>query len=171
MRSNERPTVTIRLKPYLHEFFFTCPGKFATRKEFIGKILKVFIELRPPDQFPEFLEGPDVFEIMLPLYEDFNLNSNFWISPDNHKLIAKILDRHFKDLFYAYMDDKVRFTKSFKKAILQFCSDYDMTYQSDYYETLKKDYYRDRKRFVKRKNSLSGSAPEMRLNPVLFFLT
>ncbi len=170
MDQNNRPTITIRLKPYLQDFYFNVLNKeYVNAQTLFGQVIRPFIESRPssiqytPEHGPEFITFP------LPLYNDFDVKKGvIWISPENQKSIQKILERHFKELFYNFMDDKVRFTKSFKKSILQFCYDYNVPFKHEYYESLKKDYYRRRK--SEDKNNLSRSVPAMRLKCACFFL-
>jgi hypothetical protein len=171
MKKNERHTITIQLKPYIQDFFFNERCKnFVSTREMVGLIIKPFLERRPKNKLPDIIKDPEYITFPLPLYNNFDLRCNYWISPKNQKTIQLILDRHFKEIFYNYMDDKVRFTYSFKKSILQFCSDYNIPFNSDYYETLKKDYYRQRKKAEKDRKIISRTVPKLRLRSICVFL-
>jgi hypothetical protein len=143
-----RPTITLKLKPYLQEFILAGADQagLITGDQLIGKLIKPFLHVRPSDVNPTFNSGNEFITFQLPLYNDFNLRSNYYISDQNQKLIETILIIHFKDLFYQYMRDKMRYrNQSFIKCIMQFCFDYNFTYDTMNIEMLKKAFYRKRK--------------------------
>jgi len=163
MKQEDRPTITIKLKPYLQEYLLcSLDTNRASRNNLIGKLLKPLLEVRPPDQIPVFPKGPEYITFVLPYYNDLWVKSNLWVSKRNQEIFESYLEWHFKDLFYQYMDDKVRFYKSFKKCILQFCYDHNITFSHLNYELLKKNYYRKR---VRRKTEKSCSLFVTELSP------
>lgn len=147
MNEQDRPTITIKLKPYLQEYLI-CELKsdVAHKTNLIGKLLKPLLEIRPKGVAVEFKKGPEYITLGLPYNDDLNIRGNLWVSPRNQAIFEEFLEWHFKRLFFHYMNDKVRYSKSFKKCILQFCADYNFTFAHMNYELLKKDYYRRRKR-------------------------
>lgn len=170
METNDRPTLTIKLKRYLQEYVRAelSDNMLASKRNLVGKIIKPFLVIRPPGVHPEFNTGPDYITFPLPNYEDLNVKNNLYITPESQVIIEEFLDLHFKDLFYHYMKDKVRFYRSFKKCILQFCADHNFTFDHINYEMLKKYYYRRRKEeepavgHTKSVNKmLSGNVPGM----------
>lgn len=172
MEKNSRPTITIKLKPYLQEYLRSelRNQNIASKRNIIGKIIRPFLVIRPAGVNPEFSKSSDYITFELPYYEDMNILNNLYITPENQKIIEGFLELHFKDLFYHYMKDKVRFYRSFKKCILQFCADHNLTFDYINYEMLKKDFYRRRKEedtsrecLQSDKKSLSGFVPEMSL--------
>ena len=171
MKQTARSTITIRLKPYLQDFFFneSC-AVYVSSFRFVGHVIRSFIEPLPEGQAPYFPKGPEFIRFKLPVYHDIELRGNYFISEENQKIIGRCLELHFKELFYNYMDDKVRFFCSFKKSILQFCSDYNIPFNNDFYETLKKDYYRRRKRAVENENNFRRNVPELSLKKIGVFL-
>ena len=170
MNKKPRPTITIKLKPYLQEYVLSqLTNPVATKRAIIGRLIRAFIELRPPDTPPLISNDINHITFILPHYDDFNVNSNFWISPKNQRMIEDILMDHFKNMFYDYMDDRVRHYKSFKRVIIQFCIDKNFTFAFINYEMLKKDYYRRRKsKPNKDKKRLSVFVPEMSLDCLPF---
>lgn len=166
MDQSSRPTVTIRLKPYLQEYVLSqLNNPVATKRAIIGRLIRAFIELRPPDVPPLVKKDINYITFVLPQYADFCLKNNFWISPKNQKLIEDILSDHFKNMFYDYMDDRVRYYRSFKRVIIQFCVDKGFTFSYINYEMLKKDYYRRRKAKPRDpKKNLSLFVPEVSLD-------
>jgi hypothetical protein len=161
MNDNQHPTITVKLKPYLQEYLVcSLNTNRASRTNLIGKLLKPLLEIRPVDQPPELARGSDYITFVLPYYEDLWIKSNLWVSPKNQEIFESYLEWHFKELFFHYMHDKVRFYGSFKKCILQFCFDHNITFSYLNYELLKKDYYRKRKRKISEK-SCSGFVSEM----------
>ena len=161
MIEQDRPTITIKLKPYLQEYLM-CELKsdVAHKTNLIGKLLKPLLEIRPKGVVVEFNKGPEYIALGLPYNDDLNIRGNLWVSPRNQAIFEEFLEWHFKRLFFHYMNDKVRFYKSFKKCILQFCSDHNITFSNLNYEMLKKDYYRKRNR-KKSEKSCSLFVPEM----------
>lgn len=161
MIDQERPTITIKLKPYLQEYLICeLRSEVAYKTNIIGKLLKPLLEKRPKDAPVVFHSGPEYITLGLPFNDDLNIRGNLWISPRNQAIFEEYLEWHFKQLFFHYMNDKVRYTRSFKKAILQFCTDHNFTFSSMNYELLKKDYYRKRKR-KNPKNILPDFVPEL----------
>jgi hypothetical protein len=159
MNEDERPSVTIKLKPYLQEYLLCeLRTNMASKRNIIGILLQPFLEKRPPDVPPLVTDDPQYITFLLPLDEKRNLRSNLWVSPENQQNFERFIEWHFKQLFFHYMNYRVKQYHSFKKAIYQFCIDHEFTYSHINYELLKKDYYRKRKR-KETGNSLSGSVP------------
>ena len=164
MNDNQRPTITIKLKPYLQEYLaFELRSNMASKRNLIGILIHKFLEYMPPDVQPDFPKGPEYMTFLVPFFEDINVRGNLWISPLNQQIFEQFVEWHFKQLFFHYMNDKVRLYHSFKKAILQFCADYQFTMNYINYEMLKKDYYRKRSRKKADKDlplSVPGLSPE-----------
>jgi hypothetical protein len=147
MNDNQRPTITIKLKPYLQEYLmFELRSNVASKRNLLGILIHKFLEYMPADVQPDFPKGPEYITFSVPFFEDINVRGNLWISPLNQQIFEQFVEWHFKQLFFHYMNDKVRLYRSFKKAILQFCADYQFTMNYLNYEMLKKDYYRKRAR-------------------------
>jgi hypothetical protein len=143
-----QPTITIRLKPHLQEFVNSelRNNTLASRKNLLGVIIKPFREVFPVNYIQESGDPEDLFTFSLPLDHGIDIDSRTcYISAENQKIIEDVLEWHFRDLFFHYMDDKMRYFKSFKNCILQFCSDTDISFTKINYEMLKKCYYRRRK--------------------------
>jgi hypothetical protein len=107
-------------------------------------------------------KGAEFITFTLPFTRDIDIRGDVWISPANQEMLEKYLEWHFKQLFFNYMNDKVRYCGSFKKAILQFCADYEFAMNHINYEMLKKDYYRKRKKKKEEKSfplSVPGLSP------------
>ena len=167
------PTVTIKLKPYLQEFFRSQYGTaLSSRKNFFGLLLQQFVTYRPANARPDG-SGPAYMTIELVASSDFQIrNGTGWISPDKQTDLERIALSHFKTVFYAYMDDRVRQVRSsndgtIKDCILNFCLDYAITPNTMNYETMKKAYYRHellhsmflQKKTEKVSNTLSRGCP------------
>ena len=149
----------VKLKPYLQEFLKSeLRGNLASKRNIIGVILLPLLEKRPIDVPPFIPKGPEYIQFTLPFTKDKNIRGDLWISPINQEMFERYLEWHFKQLFYHYMNDKVRYTHSFKRNILQFCADHDFTMTFINYEMLKKDFYRERIR-KKTGKSLPLSVP------------
>lgn len=158
-----RPTITIKLKPYLQEFISSelKDSKMASSELLIGMLIRPFLQLRPKNVAPFIPKGPEYFTFELPLYERFDLRCNYYINVRDQKVIETLLNVHFKRLFYNYMKDKVRFDRhNFQLCIYQFCSDYNFSYNHINYEMLKKTFYRARKKDPNYKNFTNKSSQD-----------
>jgi hypothetical protein len=178
-----RPTITIKLKPYLQEFVLSEMNysQLASSEYLIGKLIRPFLQVRPRNIPPSFPTGPEYLTFELPLYQNFNLRSNYYISEHDQAIIEILLAVHFKKIFYQFMSDKVRFDKhNFQTCIYQFCSDNNFSLNHINQEMLKKAFYRYRKKDPKYKkkvryscHGLSRKSPESvpyNLNTDLLFL-
>jgi hypothetical protein len=177
MQQDNRPTITIKLKPNLHEFIKRKLDEedYATKLNIVGTIIRPFLSIRPVGTDPDLTTGPEYITLRLPYFDDLNIrNGTVYMSDENQKHFEKILDAHFKELFYNYVDDKVRYLRkeyttkgAIKKSILQFCSDYNLSFDTVTYDMLKKSYYRRRKKITKKPPFFSSM---LSLNCPLFFL-
>ena len=176
MDNDCRPTITIKLKPYLQEFL-RCKLQdaeqlTASKRNIIGVLLRPMLEIKKKDEFPVFHRNDkEWITFNLPRYEDeFDVRGNsVTISEKNMKYFEDCLEAYFKDLFFSYMDDKVRYMSDpgkrggIKKCIIQFCADCDITFNCINYEMLKKSYYRRRleinKKFYLFSRNLSFKRP------------
>jgi len=159
MKDNDRPTLTVKLKPYLQEYLRSeLRRSHVSKRNILGVILMPLLERRPAGIPPLMPKGAEFITFTLPFTRDINIRGDVWISPVNQEMLEKYLEWYFKQLFFNYMNDKVRYCGSFKKAILQFCADYEFAMNHINYEMLKKDYYRKRKR-KKDEKSLPLSVP------------
>jgi hypothetical protein len=177
---NERPTITIKLKPWLQEFL-RCKLKddTASRKNIVGALLTPYIEYTPKDYKFQNMGGPDYMTFELPaLIGDKNTRGgNIYVSEANQKNFERILDLMFKDHFFYYMDDKVRYTESItgksgaiKRCIEQFCMDMHITYNHINYEMLKKAYYRRRESEQENEKKANKRGIKLSLSCPLIFL-
>jgi hypothetical protein len=160
---DERPTITVKLKPYLQEYIRSeLRRAHASKRNILGIILMPLLEKLPAGMPPFMPKGADFITFTLPFTRDIDIRGDVWISPANQEMLEKYLEWHFKQLFFNYMNDKVRYCGSFKKAILQFCADYEFAMNHINYEMLKKDYYRKRKKKKEEKSfplSVPGLSP------------
>ncbi len=157
---DDRMTISITLKPHLVEYMrckLNEEQPYATKRNLIGVMLRPFLMVRPQDAVDLPRTG-ETITFQLPMYDDLNVrNGTVWISPENQGHFERLLDAHFKDLFYSYVDDKVRYLRqehtakgAIKKSILQFCSDYNLRFSDVTYDMLKKAYYRRALKGVRR---------------------
>lgn len=152
-QAHHNSTITIKLKPYLQEYLICKFNEhiYASSKNIIGALLKPFIEYLPPESIPTFPTGSEYLTITLPWYHEIEQRgAALYISEENQANFQRMLEIHFKDVFYSYMDDKIRYIVpnkdgKIKKCIIQFCSDYEIRYNNINYEMLKKAYYRHSK--------------------------
>jgi hypothetical protein len=177
MEQKKNPTITIKLKPYLQEYL-VCKlnsDDLTAKRTLIGVFMKPFLEYRPSGEQPEFSTGKEYVTIKLPTYRDIDVrNGTIYISENNQVEFERILNAHFWDVFFSFIDDKVRYFHSnttkkgaIKKCILQFCSDYNISYNHLNYEMMKKAYYRERCSGGKNRNIFTNN---LSLTCPLYFL-
>lgn len=176
-----RPTVTVKLKPYLQDFL---RGRLndklsADSRNIIGVLIKPFLEFIPKDQKPTFPKNEQYITFELPYYDKLNTrHGTVYISDENQAHFQKSLECFVKELFFKYMDDKVRYDivvegrlirkGQIKNAILQFCADFNITFDNLTYDLLQKSYYRRRKKMGLTTNLFSSV---LSLTCPLIFLT
>ena len=166
--TEERPTITIRLKPALQDYIryvmnlegnvHDTPLLVATSRSYLGRLVAPFIELRPMEAKP-MLPGTDreLFTFCIVNYRSLETRRNTaWISERNQINIQNIIEAHFRLHFRVFADDKVRYLReqhtpkgSIKKVIIQFCSDMNINYDDVTFDMISKAYYRSRKKSLK----------------------
>lgn len=168
-----KQTITIKLKPHLQEFIKCKLGDEsaeAKKTGLIGAILSPLVEYAPKDKVIKQEQGPDFITFELPAYMGQTLkdtrNGTVYISEQNQREFERILNNYFKDVFFQYVDDKIRYTKEIKKCILNFCADYYISFNNITYEMLKKSYYRRKKKV----NTREIFTSKMSLSCPLIFL-
>lgn len=160
------------MKPYLVEFA-RCKmgnGNFSN-SEIIVKIIKPFVRRMPKDYKNSYKKNsPDTLEIPIPLISDLYVGDNkVYIHPSDNVTIARIFEAHFNDALFSYVSDKVRYNAELKKCFLQFCDDYQISWEHVTYDMMKKKYYRFCKKKEK-KNAFSSSFSVPNLSLILPFL-
>jgi hypothetical protein len=146
---SDQVTIQIKILPYLKEFIEAKHGNpaLASSNTAFGVILKPFLEPIPIGVTVKPVKGNDVLTIIIPKYDNSPGSfQNVYISESNQIEFETAYRSYFKELFFSAVDDKFRLVGSYKKTILQFCSDNNITYTKINYETLKKLYYRYRKK-------------------------
>lgn len=153
LRENHTHLVVVRLRPYLQEYL-TC--KFendvtGSMKNIVGASLRPFLKYIPENKGPfDYKRVPGYnpkyfFEIPIPHYQFVNKRHfTLYLPPNHYHFFEQIIYFHFWEVFYGYVDDKIRYNSQIKLAILQFCLDYNLTFNEITYEMLKKSYYRKR---------------------------
>ena len=167
------PSVYIKLKPYLQEFLKSRLNEdpSSSLRTIIGATITPFIERLPKGVPPLIGQSEEYIEIDLKRLDDsFNqdIRGTNYISPRNQEHISRILDAHFEDLFFQYMDDKKRYdivvnNKRHRKGqlkliILSFCSENNIPFNQVTYEMLKKKYYRREVKFTESFKNIARSA-------------
>ena len=106
--TEERPTITIRLKPALQDYIryvmklegnvFESPLLVATSRSYLGRLVAPFIEIRPMEAKP-ILPGIDreLFTFRIVNYRSLETRRNTaWISERNQINIQNIIEAHFR---------------------------------------------------------------------------
>jgi len=162
------PDITIKLKPYLQDYLRCTIEEplMASSKTLLGPMIRPFLEYRPKDLpwIPQ--NGPEYITFELPSYDDFEIRrGNVYMSEKNQANFQRILEAHFQALFMMYYDHTTRShgRKNIKNIILQFCADYNLSFNNDFYEMMKKRLQRrakdERENPTKFAKKLSFSCP------------
>ncbi len=146
-----KPTITIKLKPYLQEFLkckLQQEANIASTKHFIGATIATLIEYVDNDTQPLSGSGTEYITFELPHWiGGKNIRNHTVYMPEkNQEEFQRILSIYFREVFYQYVDDKIRFHRQAKKCILSFCAYYNISFSYITFEMLKKSYYRYRKK-------------------------
>lgn len=130
------------------------------------RILAPYLNYAPSDYIFKNLTGEEYLPLILPERSFFHLDTRktLYVSEKNQKEFEKTLYLIFRNRLWDYIEDKMRYSRQFKKIILQFCTDHNVTFQHINYEALKKDFYRKRKNKKKHWRKMSLKCPQ-------FFLT
>ncbi len=149
-----RPTITVKLKPYLQEFVVCAladEAPKASRRNFIGAILSPLLEYTPEDHVPGQMKGEEYVCFPLPreAYGKEPRRGTLHLSEENQRIFERIINIYFKSIFFQFVDDKIRYKGQIKECILMFCAHYQITFNKINYEMLKKSYYRYRKSLKK----------------------
>jgi hypothetical protein len=125
----------------------------ASRRNLIGAMLSPLVQYAPKDYVFANVSGPEYITFELPheLGGKDMRGGAIIISNNNQREFERLLGIYFKDIFFRYVDDKIRYTGEIKKCILMFCGDYNISFNSITYEMLKKSYYRYKKGLATRK--------------------
>ena len=149
--NHHRPSITIKLKPHLQEFLL-CKlqeaALVASTKHFIGAMLAPMLCYADTDTTPPKGKPPEYITFQLPHWiGGKNIrNHTVYMPQKNQKEFERILSIYFREVFYQYVDDKIRYLRQAKKSILSFCIYYNISFNKITYEMLKKSYYRYRKK-------------------------
>ncbi len=170
----DKKTVTIRLKPYLQEFYTGISGSTkanSSLRSFLGSIIILFIERIPRDYTPKLYTGEQYFDVELKHYSHHtgpDIRGNVYINEFHFPKIERCLMEYFDSIFFTFMDQWTS-NRTYSKSrvsnpkvndgILVFCRQHKINY-ARYFECLKKKYYRERNQRMKLKNNSSNTIEE-----------
>ena len=141
--------IIIELKPHLAEWVKTKLNDYdipAEQNEIL-RILRPYITVAPEEYvFSPQINTPQKIRVTLPnKFAGLDTRKTLWVSPLNQKEFEKTIKLIFRNRFWDYAEDKLRYTKKIKTVILQFCADHNISFEHINYDTLKKDLYRKKK--------------------------
>lgn len=152
-------TVTIKLKPYLQQFY-TNLGKSdkvnTSLKGVLGSVIVIFLARQPRDYVPPRYSGDEYLEVGLKYIDSKtgpDIRGNVYVPEKHFKTIERLLKTIFEAIYFNYMD-RWLLNKTVKNnrilgsyvsdGILAFCIENNISY-ADAFENLKKKYYRERR--------------------------
>jgi len=148
------PTVSIKLRPHLKEYYCNLVNTGGSAYDLVCSFIRPFLAYTPKDYIP-VMDASEYFEFELPAFEEINVRNNTVYIPEGNIIpLKRIMKKHFNNIFFTYMDDKIRYIEKItdqrgrkakiKNTILQFTLDFNLSYNSDLYDLLKKAYYREK---------------------------
>ena len=143
----------IKLNPYLQEYFI-CRYNNNVKcdsKSIIGVVVHEFLKYLPKGSTPVFERGDCFLNVTIGHTTDkVNTRGNIFISSIDQQKICRLLNVHFKESFFTYMDGYVAGNGMkigvLNNAMLSFCEMNMITYNRINFELLTKSYYRHRLR-------------------------
>ncbi len=164
--NTNRPTVHIKLKPYLKAFMLHLYDKnepiFIPKKDYFNKLIAELVTKTPAD-YKYKPATPQHLEIILPYYDYMDIRTYNFLSDRAQRDFENKLQDRFWVAYESFMDKKFILKISIIDAIGLFIEEYHLPYTSQLEATLQKRIYRSRhfnnsrrKRKYKKKTFISA---------------
>jgi len=138
----------ISMPPHLQEFLKSSQKQeepVASSKNFFGALVEPLLEYRPKEIEFKCQDKQLCIRIQIPQnLGKKNTRGNIFISTKNEKQITKQLQKVFDEIFFNYVQDKIRSTNQIKATIENFIEHYNIPLEHISFDSLKKKYYRQR---------------------------
>ena len=155
----EKPSVTIELAPYLHDYLY---HEFGCRKEGgvmvattndLGKMIQAMVTIKDrPPRLP-LKENPITLYLPTQEWNHFILNENFLYIPEwKQRMLQDYIEASFRLRIREYF--VAGYEKGFKhdKIIKAFLMEYNLKNNAINYDAINKYDYRNRKKMIKEVN-------------------
>jgi len=117
---------------------------FIIKRSRLSKLLGVLLAKPPANYKPEVISDSFV-EIIIPYFQNININSNNWMSPRAQKLFEKQVQQVFEVEFFEFIDDCMINDIDKLDAINIFIEKYQLSDSLTFQDRLLKKLYRSKK--------------------------
>jgi len=152
----KRPTVFIKMKPYLKAFLISILGNepiFIPQNQ-DGNYLRIIEKLLIKPTVRDIISIPDdksdYVEIMLPCYKYTNISIKNFLSQNSQKIIEQRVNDLFWEAFYVHMTDLAKDNVNILNATILFIEKHNIPFKGDVEEMLRKGYYRRKNFYLQR---------------------
>ena len=149
MSTRNRPTVHIRMKPFLKAFVVSVYGPqpvFFPKRDKLNDLLQLLLA-KPPSSIKPIkpAERSGYLEVILPYFENLNINVYNHLSENSQAAFEKRIKSRFWVTFEDFMDEAFRHGLQKNDAITLFMEKYDLPFDSYIEDMLRKAIYRSRR--------------------------
>jgi hypothetical protein len=149
---NDRITVKISMEPHLKAFLLSFYHQkepiFFPKKDKLNDLLQLLLSKPPRNHCPRAQEC-GCLEIILPYYENLNIMSYHYLSPECQRIFCIRVKKIFWYTFEDFMDDCHLQGMYKKDSIWLFMEKYNIPVELDIEDRLKKELYRSKLLFRK----------------------
>lgn len=149
---NDRLTVKISMAPYLKAFLLSIyhqePPIFFPKKDKLNDLLHLLLKKQPKNHFNKDPEC-DYLEIIIPYFEDKNIMSYNYITPEAQRIFCRRVTMIFWSTFEDFMDEYFRQDMRRNDSIYLFIEKYNLPEDSKIVDRIRKELYRSKKIFRK----------------------
>ena len=153
MDKQNRPTILIKMNPFLKAFFISVYGPepvFIPKRDKFNDVLKLTLAKTPKDYKPvKVSDRVEYVEIIIPYFETLNINTYNYLSQNNQRAFENRVRSKFWVTFEDLMDECFRNDLSRIESISLFIEKYNLPDNIEVEDMLRKALYRSRRIFQK----------------------
>jgi len=133
------------MEPYLKAFLLSVynqePPIFFPKKDKLNDLLHLLLRKQPIKHLPK---GPacDYLEIIIPYFEDLNIMSYNYLSPEAQRIFCRRVNMIFWATFEDFMDECFRQDMRRNDSVYLFIEKYNLPEDSKIVDRLRKELYR-----------------------------
>lgn len=140
------------MEPYLKAFLLSCYNQqepvFFPKRDQLNDMLQLLLA-RPPKDLKPVPPDPDQLEVVIPYFENLNIMSYHYLSPNNQQVFARRVKQIFRVTYLDFMDECFRHEMRRNDAIYLFIEKYNIPLDTRIEDMLRKELYRSKRIFRK----------------------
>lgn len=140
------------MEPYLKAFLLSCYNQqepvFFPKRDQLNDMLQLLLA-RPPKDLKSVPPDPDQLEVVIPYFENLNIMSYHYLSPNNQQVFARRVKQIFRVTYLDFMDECFRHEMRRNDAIYLFIEKYNIPLDTRIEDMLRKELYRSKRIFRK----------------------